>query len=159
MSKDHDKRKKVKIHADGSCRRNGKGGWASILVHGHHSEILLGDQEDTTNNRAELTSVIRPLEELQEPCEVEISNDSQYVVNGINRYIRNWRRNGWQTKTKQPVKNQDLWKKLDHLLNTHKVKANWVKGHNGDPGNECVDWFAQNAPKLCKKTENEKQEI
>lgn len=136
--------KKVELHTDGSCLGNpGAGGYAAILIYKEHRKEIVGGTRNTTNNQMELTAVIKGLEMLNEPCEVELYSDSKYVLDGLNSWIQNWKKNGWKTANKTPVKNVDLWRKLDELKSKHKINFNWVKGHNGDPLNEEVDSMAQ----------------
>jgi ribonuclease HI len=131
--------KHVQIITDGACIGNpGPGGWACILRYNSHKKELSGRDRATTNNRMELTAAIRGLEALREPCEVEVVTDSQYLKNGISTWIQGWKRNGWKTKDKKPVLNQDLWVELDALVSKHKVKWTWTKGHaDHDDNNRC----------------------
>lgn len=131
------------IYADGGCRGNpGPGGWGVLLQSGSNEKELWGGEADTTNNRMELTAVIRALEALKRPGVLLVHTDSQYVQKGISEWIHNWKRNGWRTADKKPVKNADLWQKLDALAQTHQIKWLWVKGHAGHPGNERADSLA-----------------
>ncbi len=133
----------VQLFTDGACKGNpGPGGWGVLLRCAEHEKELFGGSRNTTNNRMELTAVIKGLEALSRPCEVMIVTDSQYVKQGITQWITRWRRNGWLTAAKQPVKNQDLWEALDALLARHKVQWQWVRGHAGHPENERVDALA-----------------
>ena len=133
----------VTIYADGGCRGNpGPGGWGVLLRLGDKEKELCGGEPDTTNNRMELTAVIRALEALKRPSIVAVHTDSQYVQKGISAWIHNWKRNGWRTSDKKPVKNADLWQQLDTLAQQHEVKWLWVKGHTGHPGNEHADRLA-----------------
>ena len=133
----------VTIYADGGCRGNpGPGGWGVLLKLGDTEKELCGGEPDTTNNRMELTAVIRALEALKRPSTVEVHTDSQYVQKGISAWIHNWKRNGWRTSDKKPVKNAELWQQLDTLAQQHQVKWLWVKGHAGHPGNERADRLA-----------------
>ena len=133
----------VVIHTDGACKGNpGPGGWGALLVAGGREKELFGGEPSTTNNRMELTAVIRALEALKVPSEVEIHTDSQYVKNGIETWIHGWKRNGWKTSARQPVKNADLWQQLDTLSQPHKLEWIWVKGHAGHPENERADALA-----------------
>lgn len=138
--------KKVHIYTDGSCLGNpGPGGYGAVLVfNGHKKEISQG-YKHTTNNRMEMLATIAALETLTESCSVDLTTDSQYVKNGINQWIHNWRKNGWRTSNKKAVKNADLWKQLDALVNKHKVQWHWVKGHSGHPENERCDELARTA--------------
>lgn len=133
----------VNIYADGGCRGNpGPGGWGVLLLAGGHEKELWGGEADTTNNRMELTAVIRALEALKRPTRAHIHTDSQYVQKGISEWIHNWKRNGWKTADKKPVKNADLWQILDGLTKTHQLSWIWVKGHAGHVGNERADRLA-----------------
>ena len=131
--------KNVQIITDGACIGNpGPGGWACILRYNNHKKELYGSEKATTNNRMELTAAIQGLRALREPCEVEVVTDSQYLKNGITSWIHGWKRNGWITREKKPVINQDLWTELDHLVGKHKVHWTWTKGHaNHDDNNRC----------------------
>ena len=131
------------IYTDGACRGNpGPGGWGALLQAGPHEKALCGGEAHTTNNRMELTAVIRALQALKRPTAVQIHTDSQYVQKGISEWIHNWKRRGWLTADKQPVKNVDLWKTLDELTSAHQIDWRWVKGHAGHPGNERADQLA-----------------
>ena len=131
------------IYTDGACRGNpGPGGWGALLQAGPHEKALCGGEAHTTNNRMELTAVIRALQALKRPSAVQIHTDSQYVQKGISEWIHNWKRRGWLTADKQPVKNVDLWKTLDELTSAHQIDWRWVKGHAGHPGNERADSLA-----------------
>ena len=133
----------VDIWADGGCRGNpGPGGWGVLMRTGTHEKELWGGEPDTTNNRMELTAVIRALEAMKRPIRARIHTDSQYVQKGISEWIHGWKRNGWKTSAKQPVKNADLWQQLDRLAAQHRLEWLWVKGHAGDPGNERADALA-----------------
>ena len=136
--------KAVEIFTDGACRGNpGPGGWGALLrtkVAGETTEKLLsGAEPETTNNRMELMAAIEALRALKQPCKVDLTTDSQYVRQGITQWIAGWKRNGWKTAAKKPVKNQDLWIALDEALGNHEVAWHWVKGHSGHPENELVD--------------------
>jgi ribonuclease HI len=136
----------VEIYTDGACRGNpGPGGWGVLLSSGEHEKELSGAEVLTTNNRMELTAVIRALEALKRPGEVRIFTDSEYVRRGITEWVRNWKARGWKTADRKPVKNQDLWERLDTLAAGHKIEWRWVKGHAGVPGNERVDRLANEA--------------
>ena len=131
------------IYTDGACRGNpGPGGWGALLQAGPHEKALCGGEAHTTNNRMELTAVIRALQALKRPSAVQIHTDSQYVQKGISEWIHNWKRRGWLTANKQPVKNVDLWQMLDELASAHEIDWRWVKGHAGHPGNERADQLA-----------------
>jgi ribonuclease HI len=133
----------VRIFTDGACKGNpGPGGWGAILRYGEHERELFGGERDTTNNRMELTAVIRALESLKRACRVELYTDSQYVRNGITVWMRDWKRRGWKTADRKPVKNQDLWQRLDELAAGHEIHWHWVKGHAGHPENERADELA-----------------
>ncbi|MBI2305717.1 MAG: ribonuclease HI [Rhodocyclales bacterium] len=133
----------IEIWADGGCRGNpGPGGWGVLLRAGTHEKELWGGEPATTNNRMELTAVIRALEAMKRPVRARIHTDSQYVQKGISEWIHGWKRNGWKTSDKKPVKNADLWQELDGLAARHKLEWLWVRGHAGDPGNERADALA-----------------
>jgi ribonuclease HI len=135
---------RVTIHTDGACSGNpGPGGWAAILTFGDHRKELMGGEPHTTNNRMELTAAISALEALKRTCAVDLHTDSEYVKNGITKWIKSWKRNGWRTADKKPVKNVDLWKRLDEALKEHQVRWHWVKGHAGHPMNERADELAR----------------
>ena len=138
--------KSITLITDGSCIGNpGPGGWACLLRHGEHTRELVGSEPQTTNNRMELTAVIQGLSALREPCSVRIVTDSEYVHKGITQWIANWKRKGWQTADKKPVKNQDLWKALDEALDRHQIAWQWVKGHATHEDNNRVDQLANDA--------------
>ncbi len=133
----------VVIHTDGACKGNpGPGGWGALLSYKGRERELFGGEANTTNNRMELLAVISALETLTRPCAVQVWIDSQYVKQGIETWIHGWKRNGWLTKEKQPVKNADLWQRLDQARERHAVTWSWVKGHAGDRGNERADALA-----------------
>ena len=133
----------VELFTDGACQGNpGPGGWGVLLRYGDAERELSGAEPATTNNRMELTAVIRGLEALKRPCRVVVTTDSQYVRNGITDWIRRWRHNGWRTADRQAVKNSDLWQRLDELAAGHQVEWRWVKGHAGHPENERADRLA-----------------
>ena len=137
---------KVVIYTDGACRGNpGPGGWGVVLGFRDQQKTLNGYEPETTNNRMELTAVIKGLRALNRACEIEVNTDSKYVMQGINEWIGNWKRNGWKTAAKKPVKNVDLWQQLDKELERHQVHWRWVKGHSGIPGNEHADQLANAA--------------
>jgi ribonuclease HI len=137
---------RVEIYTDGACRGNpGPGGWAALLLSGEHEREISGAEAATTNNRMELTAVIRALEALKRPIEAAIYTDSQYVRKGVLEWMPNWKARGWKTADKKPVKNQDLWQELDLLVARHKLEWHWVKGHSGNVGNERVDALANRA--------------
>ena len=137
--------KEVEIYTDGSCKKNpGPGGWAAILVYGGAEKELCGGEADTTNNRMELTAVIRALEALKEPCRVTLTTDSKYVSDGITKgWAASWKARGWKKADKSPALNPDLWDRLLALCGEHEVKFVWVKGHAGHPYNERCDTLAQ----------------
>lgn len=138
--------KTVEVFTDGGCRGNpGPGGWGAVLLFGEHERELKGGEDATTNNRMELLAAISALEALSESCRVVLTTDSTYVKDGITKWIRNWKANGWRTAAKKPVKNQDLWQKLDAECARHQVEWCWVKGHVGHPGNERADSLANTA--------------
>ena len=134
---------RVEIYTDGACKGNpGPGGWGALLLSGAHRKELCGGEPATTNNRMELTAVIRALESLRRPSEIDLYTDSQYVKNGIQSWIHGWKRNGWKTAERKPVKNEALWRELDALAALHRIRWHWVKGHNGHPENERADALA-----------------
>ncbi len=134
---------KVRAYTDGACRGNpGPGGWGAILYYGDHEKELYGGEAETTNNRMELMAAIQALETLTRDCEVDLTTDSQYVRQGITEWMANWKRNGWKTAKRKPVKNADLWQRLDQATQDHKVNWHWVKGHSGHPENERADELA-----------------
>ena len=133
----------VEIHTDGACKGNpGPGGWGYILKLNGEAKEVFGGEPQTTNNRMELTAAIRALESLEERSRVKLYTDSTYVKDGITIWIRNWKRRGWLTADKKPVKNEDLWKALDAVAARHVVEWHWVRGHTGDPLNERADELA-----------------
>lgn len=133
----------VTIYTDGGCKGNpGPGGWGAVLEYNGHERELWGGEPMTTNNRMELMAAIMALETLKRPCTVDLHTDSQYLRNGITQWIAGWKANGWRTALKQPVKNADLWQRLDEARQRHKVTWHWVRGHAGHPGNERADRLA-----------------
>ncbi len=133
----------IEIYTDGACRGNpGPGGWGALLVAGKHRKTLYGGERQTTNNRMELTAVIEALNALKGSRKVELHTDSKYVKDGITSWLENWKRRGWKTADKKPVKNQDLWRALDEAVTRHEIEWHWVKGHAGHPGNEEADALA-----------------
>jgi len=137
---------KVTIYTDGACSGNpGKGGWGAVLVCNGKEKELSGGEADTTNNRMEMMAAIKALMELKKPCEVDIYTDSNYLKKGITEWIFGWKKNGWKTADKKPVKNADLWQMLDEIVKIHPVQWHWVKGHNGDAMNERADRLATGA--------------
>jgi ribonuclease HI len=139
----------VVIYTDGACKGNpGPGGWGAWLRSGEHERELFGGEALTTNNRMELTAVIEGLGALKKSCDVVLFTDSQYVRQGITEWIHKWKSRGWQTTDKKPVKNVDLWQRLDEAAQRHDVQWRWVKGHAGDPGNEKADGLANQGAAL-----------
>ena len=135
--------KQIRAFTDGACSGNpGPGGWGAVLQCGDHERELHGGASKTTNNRMELTAAIEALKALSEPCRVTLTTDSTYVKDGITQWLTNWKRNGWKTAAKKPVKNQDLWQALDDESARHEVNWCWVKGHSGHPENERADRLA-----------------
>jgi ribonuclease HI len=133
----------VEIYADGACRGNpGPGGWGVLLRSGAREQELCGGEAQTTNNRMELTAVIEGLRALRRRSKVRVYTDSQYVQKGISEWIHSWKRRGWRTADKKPVKNEDLWRKLEEVTHAHEVEWHWVKGHAGHPENERADLLA-----------------
>lgn len=133
----------VEIYTDGACRGNpGPGGWGVLMRWGNEEKELFGGEPDTTNNRMELTAAIEGLAALSRSCQVSLTTDSTYVRSGITEWIKNWKKRGWKTSAKQPVKNVDLWQRLDELVQQHQVDWHWVKGHSGHPENERADELA-----------------
>ena len=133
----------VRIYTDGACRGNpGPGGWGAVVQMDGEERELFGGEPQTTNNRMELTAVIRALEVLKRPCRVEVYTDSQYVQKGISEWLPDWKRRGWRTADKKPVKNVDLWQELDRLAGAHRIAWHWVRGHAGHPENERADELA-----------------
>lgn len=136
----------VEIFTDGACRGNpGPGGWAALLRVGDTEKVISGAEPQTTNNRMELMAAIEALAALKRPARASLTTDSQYVRNGVQQWMARWKRNGWKTAQKQPVKNRDLWERLDELVTLHEVEWHWVKGHSGHPENERVDQEANKA--------------
>ena len=135
--------KTVTLYTDGACKGNpGKGGWGVLMRYGSHEKELFGGEAHTTNNRMELTAIIQGLAALKRPCAVVIYTDSQYVKNGMEKWIHDWKKNGWKTASKQPVKNEDLWQQLDRLAAQHQIQWQWVRGHAGHAENERADALA-----------------
>lgn len=134
---------RVDMYTDGSCKGNpGPGGWGVLLQYGEHRRELCGGEANTTNNRMELLAVIEGLAALTRRCEIHVHTDSQYVQKGISEWIHGWKRRGWRTAAGQPVKNQDLWQRLDASVTGQEITWHWVKGHAGHPGNEAADRLA-----------------
>ena len=137
---------KVQVYTDGACRGNpGPGGWGALLRYNDTEKELYGAERATTNNRMELMAAIQALESLKRPCEVSLTTDSQYVRKGITEWIDNWKRRGWKTADKKPVKNQDLWQRLELATHKHKIHWKWIKGHSGHAENERADALANKA--------------
>ncbi len=135
--------RKIEIYTDGACRGNpGPGGWGALLIAGRHRKTLHGGEPETTNNRMELTAAIEALNALKRPSRVALHTDSRYVMHGITEWMHNWKKRGWKTANRKPVKNKDLWMALDDAIARHDVTWKWVKGHDGDPGNEEADRLA-----------------
>ena len=134
---------RIKIYTDGACRGNpGRGGWGVFIINGQESKKIFGGKIETTNNEMELTAAIKGLEYFNSPTDLDLYTDSKYVMDGINDWIHNWKRNGWKTANKKPVKRSNLWIELDKLNSFHDVKWYWVKGHSGDIGNDMADELA-----------------
>lgn len=156
ISNTANKTNEVVIYADGACKGNpGPGGWGAWIRYDKHEKELFGAEPLTTNNRMELTAVIRALEALKRPCKIKVYTDSVYVQKGISEWIIGWKARNWRTSDKKPVKNDDLWRELDVLVQQHQIQWIWVKGHAGDIGNERADMLANkgveqllNAPSL-----------
>ena len=141
-----DNKKTVEIFTDGGCRGNpGPGGWGTLLRYGKNEKELYGYEAETTNNRMELMAAIKGLEVLDQPCNVVLTTDSQYVRQGISQWMDNWKKRGWKTAAKKPVKNKDLWQRLDEATQQHKIDWKWVKGHSGHIENDRVDALANKA--------------
>ncbi|PWG03974.1 ribonuclease HI [Sphingosinicella humi] len=137
---------RVEIFTDGACKGNpGPGGWGAVIRSGRHEKELSGGEPLTTNNRMELLAAIRALEALKRPCEVALTTDSAYVRDGITKWIHGWRRNGWRTADRKPVKNAELWQELVDAAQPHRIEWHWVKGHAGHPENERADRLACDA--------------
>lgn len=141
--------KKITIYTDGACSGNpGPGGWGAVLRYGEKCREISGGQNPTTNNQMEMLAVIEALKSLKHACEVDLYTDSQYVRQGITEWVAKWKRNGWKTADKKPVKNQELWQQMDDLTQNHKIHWHWVKGHSGNPDNERADELARGAINL-----------
>ncbi len=135
--------KLVELYTDGACKGNpGRGGWGALLRWGQHEKELCGGELGTTNNRMELMAVIRGLEALKRPSRVRVTTDSQYVKRGVTEWLARWKRNGWQTSGRLPVKNRDLWERLDEAMGRHQLEWQWVRGHRGHAENERADRLA-----------------
>ena len=145
--------KKIQIYTDGACSGNpGIGGWGAILIYGTTKKEMFDGENNTTNNKMELTAVIRALECLKETCEIDLYTDSKYVKDGITQWIYSWKRNNWKNSKKEEVKNKDLWQKLDELSQTHKINWFWVKGHEDNEINNRADELARDGVKKIKLT-------
>jgi ribonuclease HI len=139
-------KKLVEVFTDGACSGNpGPGGWGAILRYQGIEKELMGYDPQTTNNKMELIAVVKALQAIKEPCRVIVHTDSRYVRDGITSWLHNWKRNGWRTSAKEPVKNQELWQTLEHAAQRHEVDWRWVKGHDGHPENERCDALAREA--------------
>ena len=135
--------KTVNIYTDGACRGNpGSGGWGVLIEYENITNEYFGGEVHTTNNKMELRAAIEGLKVLKEPCKVNLTTDSKYVMDGITEWIKNWKKNNWKNAAKKDVKNKDLWIELDHLVTKHEIKWNWVKGHSGHEKNEIADALA-----------------
>ena len=133
----------IEIYTDGACRGNpGPGGWGALLISGKHQKTMHGGDPETTNNRMELTAAIEALNALKDHSSIILFTDSKYVMDGINEWMPNWKKRGWKTAAKKPVKNKDLWQALDEAVGRHEIDWRWVKGHDGNPGNEMADELA-----------------
>ena len=146
-----ERRPEVTIYTDGACSGNpGPGGWGAILISGEHRKEMCGGEDETTNNRMELTAAIEALDALKRPSQVTLYTDSTYVRDGITKWINGWRRNGWRTAAKKPVKNAELWQRLDAAGQRHEIDWRWVRGHAGHPENERADELARSGvPQMC----------
>lgn len=141
----------VELFTDGACKGNpGWGGWGALLRYGTHEKELCGGEANTTNNRMELMAAIEGLRALSKPCKVTLTTDSEYVRRGVLEWMQNWKRNGWRTSDKKPVKNQDLWQALDEAIQRHDIAWHWVKGHAGHTENERADALANRGVELAR---------
>lgn len=148
MNKNH-----VEVYTDGACRGNpGPGGWGALLRFGDHEKELFGGEANTTNNRMELMAAIQALESLTRPCQVRLTTDSEYVKNGITQWLPKWKQRGWRTASKTPVKNADLWQRLEAAAKRHEVQWHWVRGHSGHDENERADALANRGIDELKKS-------
>jgi len=146
----------IVIHTDGACSGNpGPGGWGAVLEYKGHKKTLSGNNQKTTNNRMELTAAIEALEALNRPSKIDLFTDSKYVRDGITVWISKWKKNKWKTSARKPVKNLDLWIRLESALDIHQVNWHWVKGHSGNPGNEEADKLAQKAIDLAENNDHD----
>jgi ribonuclease HI len=142
----------VVIYTDGACKGNpGPGGWGALITCDGHEKELFGGELHTTNNRMELTAVIRALEALKRDCDIDLYVDSQYVKNGMETWIKGWKRNGWRTSDRKPVKNAELWRELDALVVSHRIRWHWVKAHADTPGNHRADELANRGVEAGKR--------
>ena len=133
----------VNIYTDGACKGNpGPGGWGAYLQFGEHKKDMFGGEMETTNNRMEVLAAIEALEALSRPCKINLTTDSEYLRRGVLEWMENWKKRGWLTAAKKPVKNKDLWERLDKAIVNHDISWHWVKGHSGHPGNEKADQLA-----------------
>jgi len=136
--------KKVTIYTDGGCQPNpGIGGWAAVLIYGEKVREIFGGEGRTTNNRMEMQAALSALSTLKEPCAVDLYTDSQYLRQGITRWMKRWKLNGWRTTARQPVQNEDLWRALDQVISVHRVQWHWLEGHRGHTWNERCDELAR----------------
>lgn len=136
----------IEIYTDGACSGNpGPGGWGAVLRWNGHEKELSGGEPATTNNRMEMMAVIKALEAIKKPSTIDLYTDSKYVMQGVNEWLEGWKARGWKSASKKPVKNQDLWQRIDSLIQNHNVKFHWVKGHAGHPENERADKLATSA--------------
>lgn len=136
----------VELYTDGACSGNpGKGGWGALLRYGKVEKEMSGAEMETTNNQMELMAVIKGLEKLKKPCNVKIFTDSKYVMQGASEWLKGWKAKSWKTANKKPVKNVELWQRLDEVMDHHQISWEWVKGHSGHPENERVDQLARDA--------------
>jgi ribonuclease HI len=144
--------KKVEIFTDGACKGNpGPGGWGALLRMGKHEKELSGGEAQTTNNRMEMTAVIRALDALTEPCEVMLHSDSRYVIDGMTKWVHGWQKKGWVNSSKKPVRNADLWHELIEAAARHRITWEWVRGHDGHIENERVDRIASDAAEAAAR--------
>ncbi|MCJ1961746.1 ribonuclease HI [Novosphingobium mangrovi (ex Hu et al. 2023)] len=140
--------KQIEIFTDGACKGNpGPGGWGALLRMGEHEKEMSGSEAETTNNRMEMTAVIKALEVLNQPCEIVLCTDSKYVIDGITKWVHGWQKKGWVNAAKKPVANDDLWREMLAATKPHKITWQWVRGHNGHAENERVDQLASDAAK------------
>ena len=135
--------KKVDIYTDGACRGNpGPGGWGVLLIYNDFKKSIYGGEHQTTNNRMEMQAIIEALSAIRSECDITLYTDSKYVMDGVNKWLPNWKERGWRTANKKPVKNQDLWQLLDQNISSHNINWQWVRGHTGNPGKEEADALA-----------------